>query len=132
MLQGTLDGQGGENNTIDYSPYLAAHPVIVNLFTHSATNTRGIYNIQTVIGSAGDDTLTGSSSDETFIGGPGNDTLAGGDGIDLYIFADNWGVDTVAENVDEGIDTLDFSTVTVPLTAKIASVNVSDGAGNSL
>ncbi len=55
-------------------------------------------------GLAGGDTLTGDQGNDLLDGGSGADTMAGNAGDDTYV-VDNAG-DTVAENADEGIDTV--------------------------
>jgi len=83
-------------------------------------------------GRDGDDTLTGSSQSDRLAGGDGNDTMSGGHGNDFFIFADNFGDDTVLESVGEGTgDTMDFSAVTSPLEVLLGSVAVSDGSSTA-
>ncbi|MFB3076904.1 MAG: DUF4347 domain-containing protein, partial [Lysobacterales bacterium] len=63
------------------------------------------------------------------------DVLTGGTGDDTYNFQDNWGIDTVVENMNEGQDTLDFSAVTSDLTFTLnadGTISVTDGGGNTL
>ena len=69
----------------------------VNLSTHTATGTQGIYNFANVTGSAYNDLLTGDDNANILIGGPGNDSLAGLGGDDIYRFANGSGNDTVLE-----------------------------------
>ncbi|RMG78267.1 MAG: hypothetical protein D6712_21755, partial [Chloroflexi bacterium] len=58
---------------------------------------------------------------------------AGGAGDDTYIFANNYGADTVIENAAEGNDTIDFSAATGGLTVNIDTAALStSGAGGSL
>jgi Ca2+-binding RTX toxin-like protein len=58
-------------------------------------------------GSSGGQTLTAGGSPTTLIGGP-NDTLIGGAGADTFVFAKNFGADTV-NNFKPGTDALQFS-----------------------
>ncbi len=72
-------------------------------------------------GGAGNDRLVGGSGDDVLVGGDGLDVLIGGAGNDRYVFADNWGIDSVTE-VRGGADTndiFDFSPVTTSLTATL-------------
>jgi ELWxxDGT repeat protein len=65
-------------------------------------------------GNAGNDVLLGFDGNDTLEGGLGNDTLQGGNGGDTYLFdADlTLGSDALAESLNAGIDTLDFSLTT--------------------
>ena len=51
----------------------------------------------TLHGDGGHDRLSGGIGDDTLIGGEGNDSLNGEQGNDTYVFAANWGVDTITE-----------------------------------
>ena len=57
------------------------------------------------------------------IGGLGTDTLEGNEGDDVYVFGDNFGLDTVVELPKEGIDTLDFSRFAGPHLTHVLSEN---------
>lgn len=70
-----------------------------------------------LFGGAGNDTLTAGAGDDLLVGGAGNDRLIGGKGDDTYQFDDGWGRDSVVESANAGSDTLDFSGVSVPLSA---------------
>lgn len=61
-----------------------------------------------LFGDAGNDRLVGASGDDVFVGGIGNDAMHGGGGRDVFIFCDNWGVDTV-EQLADGSVTLWFA-----------------------
>ena len=63
-------------------------------------------------GGSGNDVLYGGAGDDTLNGGLGDDVLIGGTGNDLYQFTNSWGKDTVNEVSSEGLDTLDFQSVT--------------------
>ncbi|MGO8105535.1 beta strand repeat-containing protein, partial [Rhizobium leguminosarum] len=88
-----------------------------------------------ITGAAAIDTLSGGDGNDTLNGGAGADTLIGGAGDDTYI-VDNVG-DSVAENADEGTDT-----VKTVLASYTLGVNVENltyigtaafaGTGNSL
>lgn len=101
-----LDGAGGSNR-VDYSKSSA---VTVNLATN--INTGGyadgdkLFNIQTVVGSAGNDNLTGGNGNDILYGGTGNDTINGGNGNDT-LFA-GAGEDVI--NGGAGDDTIDLKT----------------------
>ncbi len=63
-------------------------------------------------GRAGNDRLEGKSGDDVLIGGTGNDLLVGGFGDDEYAFStsanDPLGVDVLLEDVNAGVDLLNF------------------------
>ena len=83
-----------------------------------------------IVGSPNDDFLIGNADMNKLDGGEGDDTLIGYSGNDTYLFADNWGNDTVIESAGEGYDTLDFSQVTADLTFTfhfIGTISVTDG-----
>jgi Ca2+-binding RTX toxin-like protein len=94
-------------------------------------------------GNALDNTLTGNGVANTLMGGAGNDTLKGGLGADTMAggvgndsyFVDNT-ADVVAENFNEGIDTVS-STVTFTLGAEVENLTLTgtvliNGTGNAL
>ncbi|MFN7804972.1 MAG: ELWxxDGT repeat protein [Planctomycetaceae bacterium] len=74
-------------------------------------------------GNAGNDLLLGFDGHDTLEGGLGNDTLQGGNGGDTYLFDADLalGSDAVAESLNAGIDTLDFSLTT----SRAVAVNLS-------
>jgi Ca2+-binding RTX toxin-like protein len=84
-LGGGIDGGAGAD-TLDYSLFSAAIPVIVNLATRAATNlTTGATRMERVIGGLGNDSLTGTVGDNLLSGGGGNDTLIGAGGNELLL-----------------------------------------------
>jgi Ca2+-binding RTX toxin-like protein len=155
-ISGIISGGTG-SDTLDYSAYNPGDGsgVTVNLSTGSATGVglgeaHSISGIENLVGSAyndilsgdegsnvidggaGDDELYGLGGDDTLIGGSGNDLLAGGDGSDTYLFANDFGLDSVVENADSGSDTLDFSTVTNAMLFTLDNTGLSAGYGTSL
>ncbi|MFN9560214.1 MAG: beta strand repeat-containing protein [Dolichospermum sp.] len=58
-------------------------------------------------GNAGNDSLNGGAGNDTLNGGAGTDTLIGGLGDDIYII--DSATDTITENANEGIDTIQSS-----------------------
>jgi len=133
-LDGTING--GAHlvvDTLDYSVF--SLDVTVNIATGEATSTKGISNIESIMGGSGANTITGDDGDNILFGGPSNDTLIGGQGNDTYIFRDNWGNDTVIEDIDGGIDRIDFSNITAAtgqLVFTDGAVNTLIGAGSSV
>lgn len=68
----------------------------------------------TLVGGTGDDKLFGGSGKDVLIGGEGNDLLEGGTDSDVYIFAGEFGQDTVSEGLDrDATDELVFSGYTL-------------------
>jgi hypothetical protein len=82
----------------------------------------------TLVGGFGNDVLIGNGGNDTLIGESGNDQLLGGANNDTYVFAGNWGEDTVIEIAGGGNDTLDFSGVTRSLNASIGSLTITEGS----
>ncbi len=78
-------------------------------------------------GGGGSDTIIGGDGADSLTGGAGNDSLVGGLGDDTYLFANDWGTDSVTELSGEGTDAMDFSGVTVSLTVTAATGVVTDG-----
>jgi Ca2+-binding RTX toxin-like protein len=62
-----------------------------------------------LIGQRGNDTLIAGAGNDVLIGGAGNDSLNGGIGNDRYVFAPNFGQDTLVDG--DGVDTLDLSSI---------------------
>ncbi|MDB5357607.1 MAG: hypothetical protein JWN24_4060 [Phycisphaerales bacterium] len=80
-LSGKVDGMGG-NNTLDYSYY--SLNVIVNLALNTATGyAGGAFNINGIIGGAGNNMFIGNSAPNFFTGGSGRNILIGGGGADV-------------------------------------------------
>jgi Ca2+-binding RTX toxin-like protein len=80
-------------------------------------------NNDTLLGGAGSDYLRGNAGNDLLNGGTGDDVLLGGTGNDVYTFADTAAneLDRVTELTGEGIDTLDFATMTTVVTANLTS-----------
>ncbi|NKL52921.1 M10 family metallopeptidase, partial [Rhizobium leguminosarum] len=88
-----------------------------------------------ITGAAAIDTLSGGAGNDTLNGGAGADTLIGGAGDDTYI-VDNAG-DSVAENADEGADTVRTALAAYTLGANVENLTYGGtaafvGTGNSL
>jgi Ca2+-binding RTX toxin-like protein len=88
-------------------------------YAHSLDLIEGTDQRDNLVGTANADTINGRGENDILNGKAGNDTLAGYREDDVYVFEDGWGADTVNEVDGEGIDTLDFSAVTVSLTFTI-------------
>jgi Ca2+-binding RTX toxin-like protein len=99
-----------------------------------------VWNLATVKakalqGTPGNDTLVGYAGADTLDGGAGADRLIGGLGNDTYV-VDNTG-DVVAENLNEGMDTIQSSISIAALAANVENLTLTGAAalnsiGNSL
>lgn len=66
----------------------------------------------TIKGGAGDDRLEGGTGGDTLNGGGGDDKLFGQGGHDTFIFADNFGVDTIYDfDANDDLEKIDLSGV---------------------
>ena len=82
-LSGKIDGGAG-NNTLDYSHY--SGNVIINLALNTATAVAGgVFNINGIIGGAGNNMFIGNSANNFFTGGSGRNILIGGGGADKLV-----------------------------------------------
>ncbi|HVY99180.1 MAG TPA: type I secretion C-terminal target domain-containing protein [Dongiaceae bacterium] len=131
----TFDAGAGFD-TLDYSG--AGSPVVVNVGLNTASNGFGgtdtIWNFESYVGGAGNDTLNGSTGADVLNGGLGADALAGGAGNDTY-YVDNPG-DTVTENAGAGTDTV-YSSVSFILGNNVENLVLTgtadiNGTGNTL
>ena len=85
-------------------------------------------------GGDGDDSLYGEEGNDQLYGGSGNNSLIGGVGNDTYIIESS--TDTITENANEGIDTVQ-SSITFTLGSNIENLTLTgtstiNGTGNSL
>ncbi len=129
-----LEG-GAEEDTLDYSQYGSA--ITVDLSSAEAEGGFTVIGIESVIGTPYADTIKGDEFDNRFTAGEGSDTLSGEVGDDIYIFADEWGNDTILEDDSdlngESDDLFDFSAVTRSLTVTIGAdegVQITDGTSS--
>ncbi|MBL4827165.1 MAG: DUF4347 domain-containing protein [Spongiibacteraceae bacterium] len=82
-----------------------------------------VHLLEDIIGTIEADVLDGNAEED--------DILTGDVGDDTYNFQDDWGNDTVIEAAANGIDTLNFSTVTTDLQFTIhanGNISVTDGS----
>ena len=139
----TLDEAGGGTDTIDFSS-----TTTIGLSLNLAAATSQVVhatNLSLILGSAatfenstggsGTDTLIGNSLSNILTGGPGNDTLNGALGSDFlfgganndtYLFgpASVAEADQVAENLNEGADTLNFATLTTSVVVNLGATSI--------
>jgi Ca2+-binding RTX toxin-like protein len=109
----------------------SANQIDAGGFTGPTTLSGGAGN-DTLAGGSGSDLIAGDAGNDLLAGNPGNDSLDGGAGNDIYQFANGWGGDTLIEAPGSGSDTVSFAAATADLTFTLASITVSDGAGNTL
>jgi len=83
--------------------------------------------IEDAIGSAYDDRIVGNDAANRLSGGGGGDVLTGRSGADTFVFADNWGDDTITDFV-RGEDLLDF-TDAVP---SLENLTIESSGGNTV
>ena len=81
---------------------------------------------------SGDDIVIADAGDDTVTGGPGNDKIEGGTGNDTFKFFDVNGSETdnikdIANSKGGGIERLDFSNVTVPVSVNLLNGRASHG-----
>jgi Ca2+-binding RTX toxin-like protein len=76
-------------------------------------------------GTDANDTLSGTSDIDRIEGGEGDDVLSGGYDDDAFIFADNFGADTVTDFTDG--DVIEFSGNTFDSYASVLAAAVEDG-----
>ncbi|MBD2140890.1 calcium-binding protein [Anabaena sp. FACHB-1250] len=84
-------------------------------------------------GNAANNVITGNTANNILDGGAGTDTLIGGIGDDIYII--NSTIDTITENANEGIDTIQ-SSVTYTLATNVENLTLTgttaiNGTGNA-
>ena len=116
-LRGWLNGGLG-TDTLTYSLYGSG--VITDLANLKSTGVTGkVSAIENVVGSAHNDTLSGDNNDNVLQGLDGNDTLNGKGGSDTYIFADDFGLDTVSDSGTNGTDRIDLSGLSGAVTLRI-------------
>jgi hypothetical protein len=83
LISGSIDGGGGVN-TLDYSRFTG--DVLVDLLLNIASQvTGGLFNVQNVVGSQGNDILVGDASANDLRGGTGRNLIIGGAGPDRII-----------------------------------------------
>jgi predicted outer membrane repeat protein len=80
----------------------------------------------TLFGNTLSNTLTGNAGDDKLLGSSGNDVLLGGANNDIYMFVPSNAAeaDTVTENANEGIDTLNFAFLTTSVVVNLGSTSV--------
>lgn len=102
---------------------LAGNDTISAATSAIIVNTYGDGGNDTLTAGLASDKLYGGAGDDTLNAGPGTNTLYGGFGNDHYVFAAASAATTttVVELTGQGTDTLDFSAITVAVTANLTS-----------
>ncbi|MDO8706072.1 MAG: calcium-binding protein, partial [Sulfuricaulis sp.] len=133
----------GGFDTVQSSVSFTLSPYVENLTLTGTTAINGTGNEaantltgnsanNVLTGFARNDTLTGGGGDDTLDGGLGADAMAGGIGNDVYMVDDS--ADTVVENLNEGIDTVQ-SSISYALGSNVENLtltgtSVISGSGN--
>ena len=127
-------------DTLTYAGTTSA--VAVNLATGTASGFASIANIENVTGGSGNDTLVGNdlanrlsggNGNDGITGGGGNDALNGGSGNDTFVFAPDFGSDTIAafdHNPSGGQDLLDISAFGITLATFASRVTLADSGSD--
>lgn len=145
-----MDGEGG----IDWVSYAGSGAVTVNLTTNVGAgghaNGDTYADIESVIGSsysdriygsagynamageAGNDLLDGRGGNDSLNGGAGNDRLNGGSGADTFIFANDWGADTIMDFSVSGGDIMLIDTSVFANFAAVMANTNDNGLGGTV
>ncbi|TAU46949.1 hypothetical protein ELI44_02275 [Rhizobium ruizarguesonis] len=101
---------------------LAGIANVENLVLRSNGNSTGTGNSldNMITSGTGNDTLSGGAGNDTLDGGRGADSLTGGTGNDIYVVYDVG--DTIIENADEGIDTVQTYLTGYTLSANVENL----------
>ncbi len=132
-------GGAGTSDVVAYGASNAAVNADLQSFTFSGGDATGdtYSGIEGVSGSAFNDNLSGDANAnrlygqagvDTLAGRGGNDYLQGGNDNDIFVFANNGGVDTVADFDDFGNDTIRLSITGVTTFGQVQAVMTQSGA----
>lgn len=130
------EGFGEGIDTIESSVTLTLGDNVENLILTGSSALNGTGNAldNILIGNSGANILVGGAGNDRLDGGAGNDTMRGGLGDDTYVV--NATGDSVMENANEGIDTIE-SSITLTLGNNVENLTLTgssalNGTGNSL
>ncbi len=103
--------------------------------TSVANRLEGMAGNDSLFGADGNDTLLGGADNDTLTGGLGSDVLAGGAGDDVYVIDGT--TDTIVENADDGVDTVQTLLTSYTLAANLENWTAGgsaaiSGTGNAL
>jgi len=82
----------------------------------------------TLTGGAGNDTIDGGAGADIITGGAGNDNLTGGSGADTFVFAPNFGQDTITDFAPD-VDVIEFAASMFANTQAILDATNNNGGG---
>ncbi|MDD1428820.1 calcium-binding protein, partial [Dolichospermum sp. ST_sed9] len=119
----------GEGTDTIQSSITFTLPALVNVENLTLTGTANISGT----GNSGNNVITGNSVNNTLDGGDGVDTLIGGLGNDTYII--DSATDSITENVGEGTDTVQSSSISYTLATNVENLTLTgianlSGTGN--
>ena len=101
-----------------------------DVFT-SIENAIGGAGNDTLLGSGGANELVGGAGDDSLTGGSGDDTLTGGGDADTFVFAPDFGHDTITDFAP-GTDTIAFSTSVFADADAVIAAATDDGADTTI
>jgi Ca2+-binding RTX toxin-like protein len=84
-----------------------------------------------LLGGDGNDILIGGPGNDTLLGNAGDDTLTGGLGADTFVFAADFGHDTITDYTP-GEDAIQFDSSVFADFASVYTATEDDGAGNAV
>ncbi|MEI7473596.1 MAG: calcium-binding protein [bacterium] len=132
IVENTNEGTDSINSSTSYT--LGANIENLTLSGTTAINGTGNELDNSIAGNSAANILTGGAGNDTINGGAGNDTMIGGIGNDTYYV--DVTTDTIIENTNEGIDTIN-STTSYTLGANLENLTLTgttviNGTGNEL
>ena len=133
VIENVGEGTDTVQSSISYT--LGAELENLTLTGTAAINGTGNDLNNSITGNTAVNVLTGGIGNDTLNGGAGADTLVGNTGNDIYV-VDNLG-DSVIENLNEGIDTIQTSITLTSLAANVENLTLMgkaaiNGVGNVL